>query len=226
VKELYSKAREYFMQSLKLDEEEGNQLGLAMNYSNLGQLSLTEKNYADAEKYLKKSLAVDSAMGSLPQIKNAHEGLSEIYFQLGDYKRSLEHYKVFSALKDSIYDEEKNKEITRHEMNYEFEKKEASMKADEEKRTALADADKKRQNIFTLLILLVAIAVAVIAIIVSRSLRITRKQKIIIEEQKELVEEQQRAVLDSIRYAKRIQQSLLPTEKYIDKSLERLRSDK
>ncbi|MFL5766114.1 MAG: tetratricopeptide repeat protein [Bacteroidia bacterium] len=226
VKELYAKARDYFSQSLKLDEQEGNQLGAAMNYSNIGQVYLTQKNYGEAEKYLNRSLALDSAMGSLSQIKNLHEGLSELYLQMGDYKRSLEHYKAYSAVKDSIFDEEKHKEITRHEMNYEFEKKEASMKADEEKRAALADADKKKQNIFILLISLVAIAIAIIAVIVARSLGITRKQKLIIEQQKELVEEQQRAVLDSIRYAKRIQQSLLPTEKYIDKSLDRLKKDK
>ncbi|HWY13312.1 MAG TPA: hypothetical protein VN026_18425 [Bacteroidia bacterium] len=40
-----------------------------------------------------------------------------------------------------------------------------------------------------------------------------------IETQKRLVEEKQKDILDSIHYAKRIQTSLLPTEKYIDKIL-------
>lgn len=38
------------------------------------------------------------------------------------------------------------------------------------------------------------------------------------------VEEKQKEILDSIRYAKRIQQSLLPTEKYIDKKLKELKN--
>ena len=37
--------------------------------------------------------------------------------------------------------------------------------------------------------------------------------------QKEIIEEKQKEVMDSIRYAKRIQQSLLPTEKYIARNL-------
>jgi len=41
--------------------------------------------------------------------------------------------------------------------------------------------------------------------------------------QKELVEEKQKEILDSIRYAKRIQQSLLPTESYIDRILGRFK---
>jgi hypothetical protein len=55
-----------------------------------------------------------------------------------------------------------------------------------------------------------------------RSLRITRKQKQIIEQQKHLVEEKQKEILDSIHYARRIQTALLPTDKYIEKSLKRL----
>ena len=50
-------------------------------------------------------------------------------------------------------------------------------------------------------------------------------QKKQIQKQKLLVEEKQKEILDSIQYAKRIQQSLLPTEKYIEKSLKKLSGD-
>ena len=43
-----------------------------------------------------------------------------------------------------------------------------------------------------------------------------------IENQKQKVEAKQKEIIDSIKYAKRIQVSLLPTEKYIDKTLKRL----
>jgi hypothetical protein len=40
-----------------------------------------------------------------------------------------------------------------------------------------------------------------------------------LQEQKELVEEKNKDILDSIRYAKRIQDSLLPSEKYLERNL-------
>jgi len=46
-----------------------------------------------------------------------------------------------------------------------------------------------------------------------------------IAEQKHEVEEKQKEILDSIRYAKRIQVSLLASEKYIHKSIEKLKGD-
>lgn len=41
--------------------------------------------------------------------------------------------------------------------------------------------------------------------------------------QKEIIEEKNKDITASITYAKRIQQSLLPTDKYIDKNIKRLK---
>jgi hypothetical protein len=41
--------------------------------------------------------------------------------------------------------------------------------------------------------------------------------------QKEIIEEKNKDITASITYAKRIQQSLMPTEKYIDKNIKRLK---
>lgn len=223
LKEEYEKSMDYYLQSLKLNEEQGNLYGSTFNLSNIAGVYLVQKNYKEAEAYFLRALAIDSALGSVKMIRYAHEGLSELYYSKGDYKRSLEHFKLASYTKDSLFNEEKDKEITKHELNYEFEKKEAALKAEQEKKEALAEVDKKRQDIFFWLIVSVAAGIALIALIVFRALRVTRKQKQIIEEQKEIVEEKQREVLDSIHYAKRIQQSLLPTEKYIEKQISRLK---
>lgn len=42
-------------------------------------------------------------------------------------------------------------------------------------------------------------------------------------EEKHLVEEKQKEILDSIRYAKRIQNALLPQEKYINRKIKDLK---
>ena len=66
------------------------------------------------------------------------------------------------------------------------------------------------------LVLIGLLSVIAIACFVFRSLRITRSQKNIIElqknevyHQKEIVEKQKEKMVDSISYAKRIQQSIL-----------------
>jgi serine phosphatase RsbU (regulator of sigma subunit) len=80
----------------------------------------------------------------------------------------------------------------------------------EQQAIAIAEADKKRQRLFSGLILAIASSVTIIAVIIFRSLRISKKQRHIIEKQKALVEEHQKEIIDSITYAKRIQDAILP----------------
>lgn len=62
------------------------------------------------------------------------------------------------------------------------------------------------------------------AFLIFRGYRQKQKANLEIKKQKELVEEKQKEILDSIHYARRIQNSLLPNEKYIQRKMEWLRS--
>lgn len=57
---------------------------------------------------------------------------------------------------------------------------------------------------------------------VERLQRTTEMQRREIEQKKEAIEEQNKNIIDSINYAKRIQDSLLPKEKFIDERLKKL----
>lgn len=59
-----------------------------------------------------------------------------------------------------------------------------------------------------------------------RQKKIISEKHLEIEEQKRIIEEKQKDIIDSITYARRIQRSLLPTEKYIDKNLTKLQNKK
>lgn len=63
--------------------------------------------------------------------------------------------------------------------------------------------------------------------------RLVRKQRNLIQEQKQevemqkhMVDEKQKEILDSIHYAKRIQEALLPTAKSIEKTINELKNKK
>ena len=53
--------------------------------------------------------------------------------------------------------------------------------------------------------------------------RVTQKQNLLIEQQKHIIEEKHKEVLDSIRYAKRIQDALITPISYIDRNIKRLK---
>lgn len=132
-------------------------------------------------------------------------------------------------MRDSITNQETRKASIKSQLKYEYEKKAAadSVKVAEEKKlTTLQFKQEENQRYFLYGGLGLTL---VFGGFMFNRFRITKKQKNIIEDQKaivelqkKLVEEKQKEVMDSIHYAKRIQQSLLPTEKYIHRNLKQL----
>jgi hypothetical protein len=88
-----------------------------------------------------------------------------------------------------------------------------------EKEQVALEAKQTRQVILSLLFLLILIIVSVFSFFLWKRFKIIESQKLLIEKQKEIVEEKQKEILDSIRYAKRIQSALLPADKYVERIL-------
>lgn len=219
---LYAKALEYYRRALEMEESLGNSVSIIRHMGNIGTLNIQLGEYKNAEIYLVKALNLSDSLGFMNEQMQFENSLSAMYEQIGEYSNSLFHYRLYTNLKDSLFNEEKNKELTKHEMNYEFEKKENALKAEQDKKDALAKAEKQKQELLIWLVVFIAIAIAMIALVIFRSLKITKKQKELIQNQKIIVEVHQKEIIDSITYARRIQRSLLPTEKYIDKNIKRL----
>lgn len=212
----------YYLKALEISEELGDKYVIGIWFGNIGSVYLSKGEFVKAKDYFIKELELSEELMDLEGIKEANQFLSELYSQTNNHKLAFEHYKKYITAKDSIANEENTKKQTRLEMQYEFDKKEAEAKAEADKQAAVAAAEKKKQRIILLSVVSCLLLVLVFAGFIFRALRITRKQKTLIEEQKKIVEEKQKEILDSIHYAKRIQTALLPTERYIDKTLKRL----
>ncbi len=115
-------------------------------YLNLAKDS-SFKRTADITKYLPSQNVLllaksycDSAiknlllMGNLEALSNAYQQLSEIEKLRKNYKEALEAHQLFKQLHDSIFSIEKDKKITQRAMQYEFDKKEALAKSEQEKK--------------------------------------------------------------------------------------------
>ena len=224
--ELRTKALINFAEALKVDEEIGNKADIASWLNDIGSIYTQTGQFKEAEFHLKKAIALDESRGALDGLRQDEEFLSQLYDTTKQYKLALIHFKKSTALKDTIFSQENKKQFIRKEMNYEFDKKEAATKAEHDKEIAVAVAEKKKQQIIIWSVIAGLLLVIVFASFVFRSLRITRKQKNIIElqknevdKQKEIVEKQKEKIVDSITYAQRIQQSILMEESEVQNYL-------
>ncbi|MBC7865216.1 MAG: tetratricopeptide repeat protein [Bacteroidia bacterium] len=234
----YQKALDYFLKSLKISEENGDLSKMATLFGNIGSLYTEQKEFKKAFDFLYKGLIISDSMQALKLVEGRYEELSRLYersnIPLPDSiggkllnteqmrLRSLYYYKKYISLRDTLFSEENNKQLVRKEMNFEFEKKEAAAKTEQLKNEEVAKAENRKQKIIIISVAGCLLLVIGFAGFIFRALRITRKQKILIEHQKQLVDEKQKEILDSIYYASRIQRALITSEKYITRNLTRL----
>lgn len=235
----YSIAMSNYSLSLELGIKSQNKDLIISSRGNLGDLYITLGKFKEAEKMLQLALAEADSLGDLSLMKQQHSSLADLYNATGNFVLALQHYKNYMLYRDSIMNEEQTRRSVELEMNYEFEKKEALAKQEQEKKDIIALEEKQLQNMIRNVFIGGFALVVLLAIFILRGYRnkqrdnilITRqkeeveKAKLIIEEQKDLVEEKQKEILDSIHYARRIQKALITNEKYIERTLAKMSSD-
>jgi len=223
---LFNRALEYYTKALKMDEELGNKNGIAVNLGNIGSLYTEQKKYPEAERYLLQALEVSTEIGALYWQKVHYKNLSELYKQTRQYQKAYEHYKEYSIAKDTMYNEEKSKEIGKLEAGFEYDKKLALEQAEHEKEAAVAASESVRQKVVIYAVSGGLLLLIVFFVLLFNRFRIIRRQKNIIEEQKQVVDEKNveitqknKDITDSIRYAENIQKAILPPIEEIKKAL-------
>jgi len=211
------KALEYGKNSLHLYKKmhDIKSSGIALN--SIAAVHMKQKKYALALAYSDSALTIAYQMSFPSSIQNTEKLRAKIDSARGNMKGAFEHYKQYIIYRDSINNENTRKAGVKNQLKYEYDKKEAVMKETQEKERAISEEKNRFQKIIIWSLVLGFLLVLIFAIFIFRTLRITHLQKAIIEEK-------QREILDSIHYAKRIQRSLLPTEKYINRNLVQLQN--
>src|SRR5690606_11840011 len=105
--------------------------------------------------------------------------------------------------------------LEKAELKAEFEKNETIRKAEQEKQEVLMKEENAKQRTILIFVSCFLVLVAFLAVVIFRSLRVNQQKNKIITAQKHLVEEKQKEILESITYAKRLQQAILPPQEYI-----------
>ena len=218
----YSEALKNQNLSLKIKKEIGDKSGIATSYINIAEIQLHLNNPTGAKKLYEDAIKLSLETKNLEDVKDSYQGLVQADSALGDWKQAYEHHKIFVHYRDSLVNEENTKKTVQQQMQFEFDKKEALIQAEQSKKDVLAAEEKRKQRIITGSVAAGLLLVIVFAGFIFRSLRITRKQKQIIEVQKtevekskHIIEEKNKDITDSINYAKRIQKAMLPHRKDI-----------
>lgn len=234
----YIRALDCVKRSLSLSRELGGINNTALKcaiMANMSSIYSIQGKHKEAIEYGKLSLDSATANGLRTCIRDAYNVIWPAYYRAKQFENAIENYQRWMQMRDSLINEDVKRATDRLLVEHKYEKQKSITDKEHAVTLTIAKEKQERQKV----IIVIGILFLVIAILWGIStvyrLRVTRRQKSIIEEQrkvvelqheevqirKQIIEEQHKDKIDSINYAKRIQTAILPSEKmFIDNDLD------
>jgi len=229
-----SLANDNLLKALDLKQTINDSIDIAKLNRYLGEVQIKKGNSKEGFNYLNSALRVALEQRMMADVRDIYQSLSQAYRLKGDYKIALEYYGFHSSIKDSI----NAGEISKLEMQFDFDKREREQEILTKQREAFQQARLERQRMYSLFISIALLLTMALASVIFYFLREKQKinkllvaqnqeilrQKAEIEDQKQEIEsqrdlaerqrdqiaDQQKQITDSIKYASRIQTAVLP----------------
>lgn len=210
----------YLLECCRMAEELGDKQAIASTLNSIGSNYISIKEYQKGKEYSEKALKMGEEIGSKTEMKQSYDNLADAYSKLGDYKQAYIYHVKYSDIKDSILNEETTKSLSEMQAKYDNEKQQKEIEILNKDNEIKAANISQQQTIIWFTFSGLAI-VLLLTFFVFRQYKQKQKANVQLQDAYNQIEEKNKEITDSIKYAKRIQQTLLPTEKYIDKYLKK-----
>ena len=218
-KKNYTKALEYILDAIKINEENnsGNAV-LSRNYISAGLIYLKLSKIKEAIEYAEKGYEKAKLSEQKPILLNAYSALYWTYSKAENYEKAFHYFELYSDLKDALNNIENQKQINELDKQYQTEKKDKDNLL-LSKQLEIQQIQSKQQQFFLLVSGIVVVLIAVLSIILYRQNKQKQRANHKLEEKNKIIEEQHKDIIDSINYAKRIQQAILKEEEHVSAHL-------
>ncbi|HVI48106.1 MAG TPA: tetratricopeptide repeat protein [Chitinophaga sp.] len=139
-------------------------------YLGYGQELYKIKNYAQAETYVDKAIALSQQHQALDELRQAYLTASDIWAAQGQYRQAFELRKAYEIMNDSLVGDATRKSVQRLEMQYQTEKKDRDLA---EKKLLLMQKDMQlqRKNMLIFIFIVGSALLLVLAFIVWQRLK-------------------------------------------------------
>jgi tetratricopeptide (TPR) repeat protein/DNA-binding CsgD family transcriptional regulator len=145
-----------FSEALDIFNELEILLSQAIILNHLGDLMLKEGKYPQALGYYEKSLDISKPRAIKGEELRSLKSIADTYSELKNFEASLNYFQQFTSLKDSLFNEEKHRQLAEFETRYDTEKK--------DKENALLKQEAKIQRNQKIIFIISGLAILFVAI--------------------------------------------------------------
>ena len=210
----FNKSRQYFKEYLDLPiefQDDDSQIAVNMG---LGRIYMYEGDLSTAEIYFNESYRIAKLINKKTYIQSTAEQLAILYEKKGNFKLAFEYYQSFTTMKDSLIQADTRNQIYDLQVQYETinkEKENELLRKDQ--MIAESKLKQSRRAIITFIAVFIIFVGMIIQLIRQNGLR--KKANEELAKKNSLITEQKKEITDSIQYASRIQNAVLPPEEFV-----------
>lgn len=223
----YDKADPFYQKALEIRLSQNDEDGAYFSKMNIGTFYLNHKFNPIVQTYCFESYTYAKKSGDLFLQRESCRCLYRFHIKTKNFSKAVEFMNEFIALNDSIISIESQTDLVTQEIAFEYSKKNAADSVAREKEKIIDRAKIEKQELeikssrTQKYMLFGGLALVLIfAFFMYNRYKVMQRQKGIIESQKLIVEEKNKEILDSINYAKRIQNAILPPDKLVKEYLQ------
>ncbi len=221
------KAREYYTKSYEIKKEINDARGMVSSLTNIGASYYYTNDLTNAVKYFLLSSEEAKKVGARDIVLSSYQNAAETYSELKDYKNAATYFSLALSLKDSILSIESSKAMHEMQGKFNFEKQEKEIQILKQEKE-IQELDVAKTKLIKNGFIIGFILILIIAFIIYNRYKLKQKANTKLELQKveiirqhnelnvayEQIENKNKDITDSINYAKRLQEAILPTAEF------------
>ncbi|MGZ4047751.1 MAG: tetratricopeptide repeat protein [Bacteroidia bacterium] len=214
----FNTAFTYFKQALEIRQHLKNNYNLAVCLYSIGSNYCSRNDYKNGIENINKALEIAKSYKAKELIKYGYESLADAYSKQKKYEQAFYYQKLLGELKDSIANAETSKQVNELQAKYESEKSQKEIEL-LNKNSEIQSLQLNKSKLWIWMLVVAVLLVFTLAgLFYNRSI-LKQKANVLLEHQNVEMAQQKKEITDSINYAKRIQESILPPDDYWQKSL-------
>lgn len=202
-------AQHYYNQAVMLIDKNDDRYMKAEFLYNFALLNAALGQYDRAIEKHNMSIEMAGASDAKLILKNNYHGLSVIYDSLGNYEKALQYHKKYNSINNEIFNEDQSRKIAEVETDYKIKTSQNEIEL-LKKESEIKDLRINNSEIMLYClggVLLMGLFTLLIQY--RKNIYKNRTNRILSEKNKEIIEKN-RNIMDSILYAKNIQEAILP----------------
>lgn len=224
--ESYKKAISFYEQTKQLAFENNLESNKAYIYLLIGRANVKMNNTKEATRNLKLSYQSAESIGNKVEMTNAAEELYAAYAKAKNYTEAYKYQAIFLEMYQESSEDNKTNAIAEMETKYRTAKKEKEndlLKV--EQQLDKAELDKKSTQQLMMLVVIGLILLVVVYVLYSltqkkKTNKLLNVQNAEISLKNDIIEEKNKDITDSINYAQRIQNAILPSTSILQNNFE------